>query len=134
MATLSSLLSSTYAGTPGATGSWQQVRVSSTTSASSVTPNITNYDEYAFTALAATLTINTPSGSPADGNKLLFRITDNGSAQTLSWQGATGATGSYLPIGTTLPTVTTANKTVYVGCIYNAALYRWEVVSVAQQS
>jgi hypothetical protein len=103
-------------------------RVSSTTSASSVTPDISSFDQYCFTALAATLTINAPTGTPVNGDKLIFRILDNGTGQTLSWN------GTYTVIGTTLPTTTTANKMVYVGCIYNAANTRWDVVAVATQA
>lgn len=103
-------------------------RVSSTASASSVTPTIASYDIYAFTALAASLTINAPSGSPVDGDKLIFRILDNGSSQTLSWN------GTYTAIGVTIPTSTTAGKTTYVGCIYNANNTRWDVVAVTTQA
>ena len=104
-----------------------QPRVSSTASASSVTPDITSYDIYAFNALAAALTINAPSGSPADGVKLTFRILDNGSSQTLTWN------ATYTAIGVTLPGSTTANKTTYVGCIYNANAARWDVIAVTTQ-
>jgi hypothetical protein len=77
-------------------------RVSSTTSTASITPDISSFDQYAVTAQAATLTINAPTGTPVDGNKLIFRILDNGVAQTLSWN------GTYTVIGVTLPTTTTA--------------------------
>lgn len=102
-------------------------RVSSTASASSVTPDISSFDQYAFTALAAGLTINAPTGTPVDGNKLLFRIRDNGTSRTLTWN------ATYTAIGATLPTATVANKTTYVGCIYNAANTRWDVVAVTTQ-
>lgn len=103
-------------------------RVSSTASASSVTPDISAYDVYAFTALAANLTINAPTGSPADGEKITLRILDNGSSQTLTWN------ATYTAIGVTLPTSTTANKTVYIGCVYNAANTRWDVIAVTTQA
>ena len=103
-------------------------RVLSATSASSVTPDVASYDMYAYTALAATLTINAPTGTPVNGTKLMFRILDNGSAQTLTWN------ATYTVIGTTLPTATTAGKMVYVGCIYNAANTRWDVVAIATQA
>ena len=96
------------------------------TSASSVTPDVSAGDIYAFTALAATLTINAPIGTPTDGDKLMFRILDNGTSQTLSWN------ATYTAIGVTLPTSTTANKTTYVGCIYNANNTRWDVIAVTK--
>jgi hypothetical protein len=103
-------------------------RVTSTTSASSLTPSVATADVYAYTALAAGLTINAPTGTPVDGNKLIFRFLDNGTTRTLTWN------ATYTVIGTTLPTATTANKMVYVGCIYNAANTRWDVVAVATQA
>jgi len=102
-------------------------RVLSVASASSVTPTIASYDEYAFTALAATLTINAPTGTPVDGNSLIFRFLDNGTTRTLTWD------ATYVVIGVTLPTATTANKTTYVGCIYNANNTRWDVIAVTTQ-
>lgn len=104
-------------------------RVSSTTSSSAaVTPDIASFDQYCWTAQAATLTINAPTGTPVDGNKLTFRILDNGVAQTISWN------GTYTPIGITLPTTTTASKTTYVGCVYNANNTRWDVIAVTTQA
>ena len=119
---------STLAGTETLTNKRVNPRVSSTaSSASAVTPDISAYDEYAWTAQAATLTINAPTGTPVDGNKMIFRILDNGTSQTISWN------ATYTIIGTTLPTTTTANKTTYVGCIYNANNTRWDVVAVTTQ-
>lgn len=103
-------------------------RVSSTTSTGSITPDVSAYDQYCLTAQAATLTINAPTGTPVDGNKLIFRILDSGVSQTLTWN------GTYTAIGVTLPTSTTAGKMTYVGCIYNAANTRWDVVAVTTQA
>jgi hypothetical protein len=103
-------------------------RVVSAASASTLTPDISSADQYAYTALAANLTINSPTGTPVDGNRLLFRILDNGVSRTLTWN------ATYTPIGVTLPAATTANKTTYVGCIYNAANTRWDAVAVTTQA
>lgn len=103
-------------------------RVSSTTSTSSITPDISSYDQYCVTAQAATLTINAPIGTPVDGDKLIFRILDNGTSQTLSWN------ATFTAIGVTLPTATTISKTTYVGCIYNANNTRWDVVAATTQA
>lgn len=103
-------------------------RVSSAATATSVTPDISAFDQYAFTALADNLTINAPIGTPVNGNKLIFRILDNGVQRTLNWN------GTYTAIGVTLPTDTTVNKMLYVGCIYNAANTRWDVVAVTTQA
>lgn len=103
-------------------------RVSSTTSTASLTPDISSYDQYCLTAQAAGLTVNAPTGTPVDGNKLTFRILDNGVSQTISWN------ATFTVIGVTLPTATTANKTTYVGCIYNANNTRWDVIAVTTQA
>lgn len=103
-------------------------RVSTATSTASLTPDVSSFDQYNLTAQAATLAINAPIGTPVDGNKLIFRILDNGVSQTLNWN------GTYTVVGTTLPTTTTVNKTTYVGCIYNANNTRWDVIAVTTQA
>jgi len=103
-------------------------RVSSTASTSAITPDISAYDQYVVTAQAAALQINAPIGTPVDGNKLIFRILDNGTSRALTWN------GTYTVIGVTLPTATTISKTTYVGCIYNANNTRWDVVAVTTQA
>lgn len=100
----------------------------SAASASSLTPSVATADIYAYTALAANLTINAPTGTPTNGDKLMFRFLDNGTTRTLTWD------STYTAIGVTLPTATTANKTTYVGCIYNANNTRWDVIAIATQA
>lgn len=106
------------------------------TTVSSVTSplawNSDNYDQYNITALANALTINADAGTPSDGEKFMFRILDNGTARALTW--TTGTSKSFREIGATLPTTTTASKTTYVGCIYNASAARWDVIAVAQEA
>lgn len=126
--TLAGASIATYAGTETLTNKRINPRVSSTTSSASITPDISSFDHYALTAQAATLTINAPTGTPVDANKLIFRILDNGTTQTLTWN------ATYTVIGVTLPTTTTANKMLYVGCIYNAANTRWDVIAVTTQA
>ena len=102
-------------------------RVVSTTTATTLTPDVSAADQYAYTALASGLTINAPTGTPVDGDKLIFRILDNGTPRALTWN------ATYTVIGTILPTTTTASKMTYVGCIYNAANTRWDVVAATTQ-
>jgi hypothetical protein len=103
--------------------------VGTITSASTITPVSANA-QYNVTALAVTATVAIPSGSPADGQKLMIRIKDNGTAQTLNW---TTTSGGYRVIGTTLPTTTVISKVLYIGCIYNTQDTFWDVVATAQQ-
>ena len=118
----------TYTGTETLTNKRIEPRTFSTTSASTLTPNVTNYTTYIFTALASTLIINAPAGTPLDGSKLLFRFLDNGTGRTLTWNAI------YYAIGVTIPVGTTANKTTYVGCIYNANSSRWDVIGVTTET
>jgi hypothetical protein len=100
-------------------------------SASTITPTAGTTNQYNVTALATPATIAAPSGTPIDGQKLTIRIKDDGTGRALTW---TTTSGAYRVIGTTLPTTTTASKTVYVGCVYNAADVFWDVVAVATQA
>lgn len=101
-----------------------------TTTGTTITPTTGN-NQYDVTALATGATIAIPSGTATDGQKLIIRITDNGTAQTLTW---TTSSGGYRIVGTTLPTTTTATKTTYVGCIYNSTASFWDVVAVTTQA
>jgi len=102
-------------------------RVNTTASSSSITIDTSTTDQYTVTALAVGTTFNAPTGSPSNGQKLTIRIKDNGTAQTIAWNAI------FRVIGTTLFTTTVANKTFYVGCIYNSTDTTWDVISVAQQ-
>lgn len=97
--------------------------VNSQASASSVTPDIDTYDAYAFTALAADLTINNPTGTPANLQSLVFRIYDNGTARALSWDTAFNSNGFVLPVSSTVGQVT------YVPFVYNSSTSQWDFVS-----
>jgi hypothetical protein len=107
--------------------------VSSTASITSpLAWNSDNFDQYVATAQASALTINADSGTPVDGQKMLFRFKDDGTARGLTW--TTGTTKSFRAVGVTLPTTTIINKTLYVGCIYNAADSRWDVIATGQEA
>ena len=126
--TLAGASIATYAGTETLTNKRIDPRVVSAASASTLTPSVATADVYAYTALAAGLTINAPTGTPLDGDKLIFRLLDNGTSRALTWN------ATYTVIGVTLPTATTINKTTYVGCIYNSNNTRWDVIAVTTQA
>lgn len=96
------------------------------TIASTATPsiNLDLYDQYNITALAIAITSVTLSGSFVDGQRLLVRIKDNGTARSITW----GA--SFLNSGVAqLPTTTVVSKTHLVGLIYDAVATKWICVA-----
>jgi hypothetical protein len=103
-------------------------RIGTTASSATPTPDADAHDQYNVTALAAGATFGAPTGTPVDGQKLTIRIKDNGTARTLAFNAI------YRALGATLPTTTVINKTVYIGCLWNAADSKWDVVSVAQET
>lgn len=95
-------------------------RVASITSSSTPTPNVDTTDIYEVTALAATATFGAPTGTPVNGQKLLIRIKDNGTARALNWNAV------YVNSGVaSLPATTVIGKTHMIGLIYDstAAIY-----------
>jgi len=102
-------------------------RVQSLSSASSVTPTNLN-DLVKITAQAAALTLVNPSGTWDEGQSLMIRIKDNGTARAITFD------TNYRAIGVTLPTTTTISKTTYIGIIYNATDAKWDVIGVTTQA
>jgi len=98
-----------------------------TTTTSSATPaptggSLRNF--FSVTALAEAATFAAPSGTPANSNKLIIRIKDNGTARALSWNAI------YRAVGVTLPTTTVLSKTTYMALIYNSAASKWDCLAV----
>jgi hypothetical protein len=83
---------------------------------------------YIVAAQAATASFLAPAGTPQQGQKLIIRIKDNGAARTLSWA------STYRAIGQSLPSATTASKTMYLGFIYNSTDTKWDMVAYAQEA
>lgn len=103
-------------------------RVATVADAATITPTADSADLYTVTALAQAATIAAPSGTPTNGQKLIIRLLDNGTARALTWNAI------YNVIGVTLPTTTVLSKYTYVGCIYNSANSKWDVVAVTTQA
>jgi hypothetical protein len=97
-------------------------RVQSVTSAATVTATSTN-DLVKITAQAAGLTLANPTGTFAEGQALIYRIKDNGTARAITF----GA--NFRAVGVTLPTTTTISKTTYVGCIFNSTDTKFDVIA-----
>jgi hypothetical protein len=112
------------------TGTRINPRILSTVSAATLTVDSDSYDQAVLTAQAVALSVVAPTGTPVNGQKLIIRIKDNATAQTISW---TITSGGFRVIGCTLPITTVISKNIYVGCIYNSNETFWDVVSVGQQ-
>jgi len=108
------------------------VNVSTTTSTATLAWNSDTFDQYQLTAMAVGVTVSADSGTPVNGQKIIFRFKDNGTARSISL--TTGTSKSFRAIGVTLPTTTVISKTLYVGAIYNSTDDRWDVVATAQEA
>ena len=97
-------------------------RTLSTGSASSITVNSDTTDIQLVTALSADLSIEIPSGSPVNGQKLIYRIRDNNVQRNLTWNAIFRAANSGA-----IPSVTIANKTMYFEYIYNDTDTKWDM-------
>jgi hypothetical protein len=104
--------------------------VQTVTSSASVTPT-SNNDLVVITAQAVALTMEIPTGTPVEGQALMVRVKDNGTARGITW---TSGSGGYRAIGITLPTTTVLSKTTYVGLIYNSTDSRWDAIGVTTEA
>lgn len=104
-------------------------RVVTITDATSITVNadVTDVAAQLNTQAAGTLTINAPTGTLRDGQKLLFRIRCT-NVQTLSWNAVfDGSTDLVLPTSTT-----GGSKFDYFGVIYNSTASKWDLIAKVQ--
>jgi hypothetical protein len=102
-------------------------RTQTLASSNNITPNADSDDMVVITAQTANPTFVNPTGTPAEGQKLVIRMKDNGSIKTISFGNA------YRGIGLTLPTATVASKWLYMGFIYNATDSLWDLIATAQE-
>lgn len=94
--------------------------------ATSVTLNATTTDigTQVNTQATGTLTINAPTGTPVNGQKIIFRLTST-NVQTFSWN-AIFVAGSTV----TLPVVSSGSgRTDYMGFLYNSTTAKWQLLA-----
>jgi hypothetical protein len=100
------------------------------TVAQSATPtmNTDTMDVASITGLAQAITSMTTnlSGTPVDGDTLIVRITDNGTARAITW-GAKFEPGAV----NALPTTTTISTMMMVGFAWNIVTSAWRCVGIA---
>lgn len=97
-------------------------------SSATPTPNCDTTDRYEITGQAVAAVFGAPTGTPGDGQKLLYWITDNGTAQDLTWNAIFKAQGI------TLPTATVLGKLLIVGFMYDATQVKWLGVATSQEA
>ena len=102
-------------------------RVQTVSSSATVTAVSTN-DIVTITAQAVGLTLANPTGAFVEGQSLIIRIKDNGTARSIAYG------TNFRAIGVTAPTTTTANKTTYIGCIYNSTDTKFDIVGVCTEA
>lgn len=85
-------------------------------------------NQYNITGQNGALTIAAPTGVFLDGQGLLFRIKDNGTARAITWNGV------FRAVGVTLPTTTVLSKILYVGAKWNNAESKFDVIAVGQEA
>ena len=121
LATQSGTFSGTSSGTNTGDQTYFDARVQSVTSSATVTPVSTN-DLVKITAQAVGLTLANPTGTFTEGQALMIRIKDNGTARTIAFD------TNYRAVGVTLPTTTVISKTLYLGIIYNSTDSKFDVI------
>jgi len=90
--------------------------------------DVSTADQFIVTAQAGALLFNAPGGTPVEGQKLIIRIKDNGTAGALTYNAV------FRAMGVALPTTTVISKTLYMGFIYNITDTKWDLVAVAQEA
>lgn len=102
-------------------------RVVSVASSATWSPNADTTDVFTITTAqaAAVTTINNPSGSAVDGQKLMFRVKCDGTARGLTWTGTQYRASSDMA----LPTTLIVNKTTYLGFAYNSVDTKWDLLA-----
>jgi hypothetical protein len=122
---LSAPLTTTYGGL-GTNNGLLVPRVTTVVTGTTITPNIDTTD-LVFqpnTQVAGTLTINAPTGTPVNGQKLIIRMTCT-NAQVLSFNAIyRSSTDLGFPASTS-----GSSQTDYLGFIYNSTSTRWDMVS-----
>ncbi|MBT9168339.1 MAG: hypothetical protein DDT19_01684 [Syntrophomonadaceae bacterium] len=90
--------------------------------------DVSTTDIFVITAQAGALLFNAPGGAPVQGQRLVIRIRDNGTARALTWNAV------FRAMGTALPSTTVVNKTKYLGFFYNLTEVRWDLVAAADEA
>lgn len=117
----------TISSTSTITNKRNQPRVVSATSYTTDTGTsltVATTDIFVITAQAGTLKFNNPGGTPVQGEKIIIRIKDDGTARALTYDTQFRASSDLA-----LPTTTVLSKTLYMGFIFNSTDTTWDLLA-----
>lgn len=100
-------------------------RIGTEASSGTSTPTADTVDQWNVTALAVADAFAAPTGTPVDGQDLIIRIKDNGTARALTWNAIYRASSDLA-----LPSTTVLSKTLYLGFRYNAVDAKFDLLAV----
>lgn len=103
-------------------------RIVSVASTATLSISSSATDQSIITAQSEALTIAAPTGSPVEGQKLIIRIKDDGSARAITFNAI------FRALGVTLPTTTVASKTTYLGLVYNSTDTKWDILATKTEA
>ena len=105
-------------------------RTESISTVATLTPDPDEKDLVSVYAQAEALVISNPSPqyTVVNGQKFILRIKDDGTNRAITWG------DEYRAIQSSLPSTTTASKTLYLGFIYNSTDTKWDLVANAQEA
>ncbi len=95
-------------------------RVISPTITSSYTINVNVTDMYNVVGQSSNMTFNNPSGTPVNGQKMMVRIKDNGTARTVGWAANFQASGV-----ATMISQTVSNREHNMLFVYSTGVNKW---------
>jgi len=100
-------------------------RIGTVASSATPTPASDDVDVYIVTALAEAATFGAPTGTPTQGQTLIIRILDNGTARALSFNAA-----YRFSTDLAAPTTTVISKTIYLGFAWNVQASKWDCLAI----
>jgi hypothetical protein len=98
-------------------------RVTTIASSGTPTPNADTDDMFVISALAVSATFSTPSGTPYEGQSLIVRIEDNGTARNLFFGPSYRSGDNYL-----LPSTTVINEKMYLHFMWEPTDGFWDLL------
>lgn len=87
--------------------------------------SVATCDLFVVTAQAGALKFNNPGGTPVQGQKLMIRIKDDGTARALTYDTQFNASTDLA-----LPSTTVLSKELYMGFIFNSTSTKWTLLAV----